>query len=132
MGCYPAALTRCVVTWNKKLDTHHCTTQKINALFPKDGILYMLLWNCSRIFLYATLPFYNKDFLLTFLQFFFYERWQASCYDIRYCISTKSRTLYDTFVGIYFTIKSLSHFDIRQKLLFNSYFLNLWSSLCKW
>ena len=89
MGCYPAALTRCVVTWNKKLDTHHCTTQKINALFPKDGILYMLLQNCSRIFLYATLPFYNKDFLLTFLQFFFYERWQASCYDIRYCISTK-------------------------------------------
>ena len=91
MGCYPAALTRCVLTWNKKLDTHHCTTQKINALFPKDGILYMLLQNCSRIFLYATLPFYNKDFLLTFLQFFFYERWQASCYDIRYCISTESR-----------------------------------------
>ena len=89
MGCYSTALTLCVMTWNKKLDTQHCTTQKINALFPKDGILYMLLWNCSRIFLYATLPFYNKDFLLTFLQFFFYERWQASCYDISYCISTK-------------------------------------------
>lgn len=130
MGCYPAALTRCVVTWNKKLDTHHCTTQKMNALFPKDGILYMLLQNCSRIFLYATLPFYNKDFLLTFLQFFFYERWQASCYIIRFCISTKSR--YDTLVGIYFTIKSLNHFDISQKLLFNSFFLNLWSSLYKW
>ena len=132
MGCYSTALTLCVMTWNKKLDTQHCTTQKINALFPKDGILYMLLQNCSRIFLYATLPFYNKDFLLTFLQFFFYERWQASCYDISYCISTKLRAWYDRFLGIYFTFKSLSHFDILQKLLFNSYLLNLWSPWYKW
>ena len=124
MGCYPAALTRCVVTWNKKLDTHHCTTQKINALFPKDGILYMLLWNCSRIFLYATLPFYNKDFLLTFLQFFFYERWQASCYDISYCISTKFE-VYILISNPWIILISLRNCSsIRTCLIYDLHYIN--------
>ena len=134
MGCYPTALTRCVLTWNKKLDTHH--TQKMNALFRRMGY-------CTCYFEIVPEYFYMPLFRSTTKIFY----WPSSDFSfmkggnqvimllgfayLRNIGRVNVVLWYYIFLSLFYH-QYLESFIIPQTLLFNSYLLNLWSSLYKW